>query len=82
MYHQGSAWQALRYSQGTKPGDPNGAFEQLLTAQDGSAICTATRVFTAGDIVVYLPSGKKYVAQWYTRNQTPGQAYGPWKLTG
>ena len=132
VYHQGSTWQALRYSQGTKPGDPSGAFEQLLTAQDGSAIWTptrvfiagdlaeyngstwkalwwtrnqrpgdvngpweeikaaqdgtaiwtATRVFTAGDIVVYLPTGKKYVAQWYTRNQTPGQAYGPWKLTG
>jgi hypothetical protein len=39
-------------------------------------------VFTAGDIVVYLSTGKKYVAQWYTHNQAPGQAYGPWKLTG
>ncbi|MFG2043459.1 carbohydrate-binding protein [Dactylosporangium sp. NPDC048998] len=37
-------------------------------------------MFNTGDTVTY--QGKKYTAQWWTRNQTPGIPYGPWKLVG
>jgi hypothetical protein len=80
--YNGSTWKALWWTRNQRPGDVNGPWEAIKAAQDGTAIWTATRVFTAGDIVVYLSTGKKYVAQWYTHNQAPGQAYGPWKLTG
>jgi chitodextrinase len=53
---------------------------EMATAPDGTARWTPSRVFTAGDTVVY--QGKTYVAQWWTRNQEPGTPYGPWKLAG
>jgi chitodextrinase len=51
---------------------------QMATAPDGTALWTASRIFTAGNVAVY--NGKKYVAQWWTRDQAPGDPYGPWKL--
>ena len=36
-----------------------------------------TSIFTAGDVVVY--NGAKYLAKWWTRNQAPGDPYGPWQ---
>jgi chitodextrinase len=51
----------------------------MATTADGTALWTPTRIFTAGDVAVY--QGKKYVAQWWTRNQKPVDSpYGPWKL--
>ena len=50
------------------------------TAADGTAIWTPSRIFTAGEKVVH--EGKKYVAQWWTRNQVPGTPYGPWLEVG
>lgn len=58
-------------------GDPNGPWQQILTAQDGTPIWTPSRIFTAGNVVLY--QGKKYVARWWTRNQAPGDKNGPWK---
>jgi chitodextrinase len=60
-----------------KPGDPNGPWEQIATAADGTAIWTPSRVFTTGDVVVY--QGEKYVAKWWTRNQAPVDPNGPWQ---
>ena len=51
-----------------------------MTAPDGTAGWTASRIFTAGDIVEY--QGKKYVCLWWTRNLAPGDQWGPWKLAG
>ncbi|WP_231384026.1 lamin tail domain-containing protein [Cellulomonas sp. URHD0024] len=53
-----------------------GSWEELATAADGTALWTPSRVFTVGDVVVY--NGKKYRAMWWTRNQAPGGAGGPW----
>jgi chitodextrinase len=50
----------------------------MVVASDGTAVWTPTRIFVAGDVVVY--QGKRYVAQWWTRNQRPETPYGPWRL--
>ncbi|WP_213453255.1 carbohydrate-binding protein [Rhizomonospora bruguierae] len=78
--YQGSAWQALWWTQNQEPGDPYGPWQEIAATADGTPIWTATRIFTAGAVVVY--QGRKYVAQWWTRNQAPGIPYGPWTLAG
>ncbi|MEW9531779.1 LamG-like jellyroll fold domain-containing protein [Microbispora sp. NPDC049125] len=75
-YH-GSVWRALWWTQNQAPGDPYGAWEQIVTTADGSAVWTPSRIFVAGDRAEY--QGVVYQAQWWTRNQTPGAANGPWK---
>ena len=77
--YQGSFWNALWYSANEAPGDPNGAWQQMATADDGMAIWTPSRIFTKGDTVRH--EGKTYVAQWWTRNQAPGDPRGPWSET-
>jgi chitodextrinase len=75
----GATFRALWWTSGERPGsNVYGAWEQIATDADGTAIWTASRVFVAGDVVVYR--GAKYTAQWWTRNQAPGDPYGPWKL--
>jgi endo-1,4-beta-xylanase len=75
--YQGSFWTELyKNSKNEKPGNANGAWAQILTADDGSVIWTASRIFNTGDKVTY--QGKTYVAQWWTRNETPGKANGAW----
>ena len=76
--YNGSTWLAQWWTQNQKPGDPNGPWEEMATAPDGTALWTASRVFLGGDVAEY--NGKKYVAQWWTRNQKPGDPNGPWKL--
>ena len=78
--YQGSVWRALWWTQFQKPGNPYGAWEQIVIAPDGTPIWTQSRIFTAGETAYY--HGKKYVARWWTRNDTPGRPYGPWKLAG
>jgi len=74
--YQGSLWKASWWTQNQKPGDPNGPWQEIVTAADGTAVWTPTRIFQAGDVAVY--NGVKYKAKWYTRNQKPGDPYGPW----
>jgi chitodextrinase len=76
--YKGSAWEALWWTQNQTPGDPNGPWEQIATAPDGTALWTASRIFLAGDKAEY--HGVTYQAQWWTRNQAPGDANGPWKV--
>jgi len=79
--YQGSTWQALWWTRNDVPGNPKGAWEEMVTAPDGTAVWTATRVFVAGDVVVY--QGKKYVAQWWTRDDVPAPGKkNPWKSVG
>lgn len=75
--YQSSTWRAMWWTQNQKPGDPNGPWEQIETAADGTVVWTPSRVFNIGDVVTY--KNKKYKAQWWTRNQAPGQLYGPWQ---
>jgi predicted extracellular nuclease len=74
---QATTWQALWWTQNQTPGDPNGPWEQMITAPDGTAVWTPTRIFTAGNVALF--QGKKYTAKWWTRNQAPGDPNGPWQ---
>lgn len=77
--YDGKFWVAWTNKTTQKPGDPNGAWQQIATADDGSALWTASRIFNTGDTVSH--EGKTYVAQWWTRNQEPGSTTGPWTET-
>ena len=37
----------------------------------------ADRIYLKGDKVVH--DGETYTAQWWTRNQAPGDKWGPWQ---
>ena len=45
--------------------------------EDGATLWTASRIFNNGDIVRYKDN--TFRAQWYTRNQAPGDPNGPWE---
>lgn len=36
--------------------------------------------FDGGETIVH--EGLSYTAKWYTRNQEPGNQYGPWEAAG
>jgi predicted extracellular nuclease len=74
---QGSTWRALWWTRNQAPGDPNGAWEQLTTAPDGTTVWTPSRIFNTGDSVTF--NGKTYLALYWTRNQQPGNPAGPWQ---
>jgi chitodextrinase len=74
----GVTYKALYYTRDQTPGDPNGPWEEIAPAgPNGTAPWTPTTVYEAGDEVSY--DGHAYEAQYYTRDQTPGAADGPWK---
>ncbi len=75
--YDGNVYQAGWYSKGERPGNANGAWQQLAMTDDGTAIWTPSRVFLAGDTVIY--QGKTFRADWYTRNEQPGSTTGPWE---
>ncbi|HEY0227950.1 MAG TPA: carbohydrate-binding protein, partial [Mycobacterium sp.] len=75
--YNGKVFQALWYTSGETPGsNSSGAWAEIATAADGTAIWTASRVFTTGDVVTY--QGRTFAALWYTRGQAPGGVGGPW----
>jgi hypothetical protein len=75
----GAEWRAAWWTQGQRPGDPYGPWEEIRTAADGGTVWTASRIFGAGDAVQH--DGTTFVAQWWTRDQVPGDPYGPWAVT-
>ncbi|GAB3947052.1 hypothetical protein GCM10027614_41610 [Micromonospora vulcania] len=75
--YQGRVFQASWYTKNQKPGDPNGAWQEIAMTEDGTAIWTASRIFNSGEFALY--DGKKWRAQWYTRNQKPGDRNGSWE---
>ncbi|MEO7016893.1 MAG: GH32 C-terminal domain-containing protein, partial [Leifsonia sp.] len=58
-------------------GNVYGAWQQIAMTEDGKTVWTASRIFQAGDQVVY--NGKVFQAAWYSRNDTPGAVSGPWQ---
>lgn len=75
--YDGKVFAALWYTSGEAPGTKkNGAWAEIAIASDGSTLWTTTRVFNAGDVVVY--QGRTFKALWYTRGTAPGGAGGPW----
>jgi 5'-nucleotidase len=76
--YQGKIWEALWYSKNDAPDSRKvGAWQEIATAADGTAIWTTTRVFNAGDTVIH--QGKVWKALWYSRNDAPGAKNGPWQ---
>jgi len=82
VVYDGKTFEALWYTRGEEPGSKkNGAWAEVATAPDGTAIWTATRIFNAGDVVRY--EGKTFEAKYYTRGDVPGaKKNGPWTLVG
>ncbi|WP_082104311.1 discoidin domain-containing protein [Demequina soli] len=81
----GAAYEAQWGSRGEVPGSSaTGAWGEAgfaaSTPAGDAAAWTASGVYTAGDRVVY--QGKLWQAQWWTRNEAPGQAWGPWMELG
>jgi chitodextrinase len=75
--YDGKVFAALWYTSGEAPGTKkNGAWAEIAIASDGSTLWTTTRVFNAGDVVVY--QGRTFKALWYTRGTAPGGSGGPW----
>ncbi|MGC9670745.1 carbohydrate-binding protein [Planosporangium sp. 12N6] len=75
--YQGKPYLSAWTSKNQKPGDPNGAWQELAMTEDGATMWTASRIFNAGDVVVY--QDKTFRARWYTRNQAPGDPNGAWE---
>lgn len=74
----GVVFEALWWTRNQIPGDsPWGAWAEIASTTDGVALWTASRIFTVGEIVEY--AGVKYRAKWWTRNQAPGDPWGPWE---
>ncbi|MEV4619241.1 carbohydrate-binding protein [Asanoa sp. NPDC049573] len=80
--HAGKQWRARWYTRNQQPGDPNGPWEEIVPPPaDGSPSAWApSTIYNSGDKVTY--QGTRYEARWYTRNQVPGDANGPWKSIG
>ena len=78
--YNGNLYKAAWYTRDSKPGDPNGAWEQIgapVTTGEGTFLAwTASWLYTGGETVVY--QGHLYKAQWYSRDQLPGTAGGAW----
>ncbi|SCL57673.1 carbohydrate-binding protein [Micromonospora eburnea] len=75
--YQGRPYLAAWTSKNQRPGDPNGAWQELAMTEDGATVWTASRIFNAGDVVTY--HDKTFRARWYARNQQPGDPNGPWE---
>lgn len=83
--HAGAAWVAQWYARGEEPGaSPYGAWAEVgadVPTSGGSVVgWTASWPYAGGETVAY--DGHLWRAQWPTRNQEPGEPYGPWKDLG
>ena len=82
--YDGKLYQAAWYTRDTKPGDPNGPWEQIgapvVTPKGAFAAWTPSWIYNGGEKVAY--QGRLYTAKWYTRNQAPGTANGAWQDLG
>ncbi|MFC3739343.1 carbohydrate-binding protein [Paractinoplanes deccanensis] len=76
----GKTYKARWYTRNQKPGDPNGPWSEIAPPKpdNSPADWTPTTVYVAGDRVTFKEH--VYEAKWWTRNQEPGAASGPWKL--
>ena len=83
--YEGSVYTALWYTQNQVPGSsPWSAWSEVGAPTE----CADTTLpqwapssqFDGGETIVH--EGLSYTAKWYTRNQEPGDQYGPWEETG
>ncbi|MCB7135785.1 glycosyl hydrolase family 18 protein [Cellulosimicrobium marinum] len=65
---------------GTLAGTFEAATPGPLVPDDAAAPWYATGIYSTGDVVYH--DGTEYRATWWTRDQQPGDADGPWKAIG
>lgn len=69
----GALFVATWWTQGEEPGSTvTGSWQEIRTADDGTAVWTPSRVFDRGDRAWH--DGSLYQAAWYSRNDAPGTA--------
>ncbi|MGJ9425729.1 ExeM/NucH family extracellular endonuclease [Nesterenkonia halotolerans] len=83
--HEGGVYTALWYSKNQVPGaSPWSAWSEVGTpAECGEETLpqwAPSSQFDGGETIVH--EGTSYTAKWYTRNQEPGDQYGPWEENG
>ena len=77
----GSTWKATWWTRGETPGkSAYGAWQEIAIDAVGNTLWTPSRIYDKGDTVVF--EGKTYTAKWWTRNQKPGDQWGPWQPQG
>lgn len=73
----GRVFEAQWWTQNEEPGaSPRGAWMELGAYVDGVRHWTASMVYDVGDTVYF--EEQIWRAQWWTRNQQPGDENGPW----
>ena len=82
---EGAVYEAQWWTRGTAPdAGPWGSWmrvgEQVQTPQGTVPMWTSSWVYTGGETVVH--DGHLWQAAWWTRNQEPGDPYGPWQDLG
>ncbi|GIE30384.1 hypothetical protein Ait01nite_034290 [Actinoplanes italicus] len=80
--HDGRDFVAQWWTRGQTPGaSPWGAWAEIGTpAGCGPPVWTTSWIYTGGETVHH--DGRLWQARWWTRNQEPGDAYGPWRDLG
>ncbi|MGJ9372886.1 ExeM/NucH family extracellular endonuclease [Nesterenkonia sp. CF4.4] len=83
--HDGGVYRALWYTQRQEPGaSPWSAWSQVGTptacGDETLPQWAPSSQFDGGETIVH--EGVSYTAKWYTRNQEPGNRYGPWEKSG
>ncbi|WP_304487059.1 carbohydrate-binding protein [Cellulosimicrobium sp. TH-20] len=78
----GAVWRAQWWTKGQVPGaDAWGPWEEIAGVDSaGVGAWKPSRVYVKGDSVTY--EGTTYTAKWWTRNQAPGDRWGPWDPQG
>ncbi|MEU6247966.1 LamG-like jellyroll fold domain-containing protein [Glycomyces sp. NPDC047010] len=82
VVHNRAVYRAAWWTENQEPGASAwGPWEEIApVAADGIAEWTASRIYHAGDRVRF--GDAVFTAKWWTRNQEPGAAYGPWERAG
>lgn len=78
----GRVFEALWWTRGETPGaSPWGAWAEIGEPVETDAgtfpAWTSSQVYVGGETVVH--DGERWQARWWTRNQEPGGAHGPWQ---
>ncbi|WP_084541454.1 M20/M25/M40 family metallo-hydrolase [Nocardioides alkalitolerans] len=81
----GRTFQALWWTRNQEPGaSPYGPWAEVgapvTCGEQTVATWTPSWVYSGGETVAY--DGQLFTAKWWTRNQAPGDQYGPWEPAG
>lgn len=82
--HGGAVYIAQWWTQNQAPGNPTGPWSEVGASVPAAGAdvraWTASWIYTGGETVAH--DGHTWRAKWWTRNQAPGDVYGPWEDLG